>query len=108
LLAALTVVYPGIPVQRCWANKSRNVVTSVRKADREAVKADLPVIQYASGIREAQAAIGVFARRWNHAYPRAVACLRADEELVTFFRIKDSRGGPGYGPPMPLREGFGR
>ncbi len=91
LLAALPMVYPKIPMQRCWAHKSRNVLNYVRKADREAVKADLHTIQYASGIREAQMAIGVFARRWSHAYPGAVACLRADEEeLVTFFKIKDS------------------
>jgi len=91
LLAALPVVYPNIPIQRCWAHKSRNVLNYVRKADREAVKRDLHAIQYASGISKAQMAIGAFARRWNHIYPKAVACLLADEEqLVTFFQIKDS------------------
>jgi len=91
LLAALPVVYPNIPIQRCWAHKSRNVLNYVRKADREAVKRDLHAIQYASGIHKAQMAIGAFARRWNHIYPKAVACLLADEEqLVTFFQIKDS------------------
>jgi len=91
LLAALPIVYPGIPVQRCWAHKSRNVLNYVRKADHEAVKTDLHAIQYASGIREAQRAIGAFAQSWHHAYPKAVACLCADEEqLLTFLQIKDS------------------
>ena len=91
LLAALPMVYPNIPVQRCWAHKSRNVLNYVRRADREAVKRDLHAIQYASGIHKAQMVIGAFARRWNHIYPKAVACLLADEEqLVTFFQIKDS------------------
>jgi putative transposase len=91
LLAALPIVYPGIPVQRCWAHKSRNVLNYVRKADHEAVKADLHAIQYASGIREAQRAIRAFAQRWHHTYPKAVACLRADEEqLLAFLQIKDS------------------
>jgi putative transposase len=91
LLAALPVVYPHIPIQRCWAHKSRNVLNYVRKADWQAAKSDLHNIQYASGIRKAQMAIGAFARRWNHIYPKAVACLLADEEqLVTFFQIKDS------------------
>jgi len=90
LLAALPVVYPHIPVQRCWAHKSRNVLNYVRKADWELVKADLHAIQYAPGIREAQRAIGAFARRWEHIYPKAVACLLADEEeLVSFFQIKE-------------------
>jgi putative transposase len=91
LLAALPMVYPGIPIQRCWAHKSRNVLNYVRKADHEAVKADLHAIQYASGIREAQRALGMFRARWNQIYPKAVACLCADEEeLMSFFRIKDS------------------
>jgi putative transposase len=91
LLAALPVVYPGIPIQRCWAHKSRNVLNYVRKADREAVKADLHEIQYATGISKAQTAIGAFARRWKHAYPKAVDCLCSDEEeLMSFFRIKNS------------------
>jgi len=91
LLAALPMVYPGIPVQRCWAHKSRNVLTYVRKADHEAVKVHLHAIQYATGIREAQRALGVFRARWNQMYPKAVACLYADEEqLLTFLQIKDS------------------
>jgi putative transposase len=91
LLAALPMVYPGIPVQRCWAHKSRNVLTYVRKVDHEAVKADLHQIQYATGIGKAQRALGAFRARWNQIYPKAVACLCADEEeLMSFFRIKDS------------------
>lgn len=91
LMAALPVVYPKIPLQRCWAHKSRNVLNYVRKAEWEAVKADLHAIQYAAGIREAQTAIGAFSRRWEHSYPKAVSCLLADEEeLVAFFQIKGS------------------
>ena len=88
LLAAIPTVYPKIPIQRCWAHKSRNVLNYVRKADWEAVKADLHAIQYASGIREAQTAIGAFARRWKDTYPKAVACLLADEEeLLNVFQV---------------------
>lgn len=91
LLAALPMVYHGIPIQRCWAHKSRNVLNYVRKADQEAVKADLHEIQYATGISMAQTALGAFRARWNQIYPKAVDCLCADEEeLVSFFRIKDS------------------
>jgi len=90
LLAALPVVYPSIPVQRCWAHKARNVTDKVRKADSEAVKKDLHRISHASGIREAQSAIGTFSRTWNDTYPKAVQCLVADEEeLLSFFKVKD-------------------
>jgi len=90
LLAALPVVYPTIPVQRCWAHKARNVTDKVRKADREAVKQDLRSISHASGIREARSAIGAFCRTWNDISPKAVQCLLADEEeLLSFFKVKD-------------------
>src|SRR5580658_10269221 len=32
LLAALPTAYPGVPVQRCWAHKIRNVLAKVRVA----------------------------------------------------------------------------
>ncbi|MBW1677999.1 MAG: IS256 family transposase [Deltaproteobacteria bacterium] len=90
LLAALPMLYPGIDVQRCWAHKNRNVLNYVKKKDKEAVKADLHKIQYASGIRKAQRAVGEFARKWKPIYPKAVACLLADEEqLLSFFNVKD-------------------
>src|SRR5579875_548891 len=34
LIAALQTAYPGIPVQRCWAHKIRNVLDKVRVADQ--------------------------------------------------------------------------
>ena len=108
LLAALPMVYPKIPIQRCWAHKSRNVLNYVRKADREAVKSDLHAIQYAPGIRKAQMAIGSFTRRWKHVYPRAVSCLLNDEEyLLSFFQVNDKNVWPQM-RTMPLSEGFGR
>ena len=44
LLAALPTGYPGIPVQRCWAHKMRNVLTKVRQADQPVVKSDLQAV----------------------------------------------------------------
>jgi len=69
--------------------------TYVKKANREAVKSDLHVIQYAPGMRKAQVAIGAFARRWKHVYPRAVSCLLNDEEhLLSFFQVNDKNVWP--------------
>ena len=47
LIAALPTVYPGIPLQRCWAHKVRNVLGKVRKADHGAVKTALHAIMNA-------------------------------------------------------------
>jgi len=90
LLSALPLVYPRIPVQRCWAHKVRNVLNYVRKGNYKAVKSSLQAISHAQGIREAQDALKRFKERWGTVYPKAVACLLKDEEdLLTFFRIND-------------------
>jgi len=92
LLAALPFVYPGIPTQRCWAHKTRNVMNMVRKADREAVKKDLAAISNAKGLRQAQSALKRFAHRWTSPYPKALASLKeCEEELLTFFKILDPK-----------------
>ena len=90
LLAALPVVYHGIPVQRCWAHKIRNILNKVREADQEAVKIDVHAVMNAPNRRRAESAARHFADRWEGTYPKAVASLRNDlEDLLTCFRYKD-------------------
>ena len=92
LLASLPFVYPGIPTQRCWAHKTRNVMNMVRKADREAVKKDLAAISNAKGLRQAQNALKRFAHKWTILYPKTLASLKeCEEELLTFFKIQDPK-----------------
>jgi putative transposase len=87
LLAALPTAFPETPVQRCWAHKIRNVLNKVRKADQAAIKVSLHRIMNAATLSQASSAARCFADRWEHTYPKAVACLRADlDDLLTFFR----------------------
>ena len=89
LLAALPTVYPGKPVQRCWAHKIRNVLEKVRKTDRDAVRDDLRDIMNAKTEPGARSAARDFADRWGKDYPNAVKCLREDmDQLVTCWRYK--------------------
>lgn len=91
LLAALPFVYPGIPIQRCWAHKTRNVLNCIRKRDQEAAKKDLAAISNATGVRQARTALKRFADKWEDLYPMALNSLReCEEELLAFFRIKDT------------------
>jgi putative transposase len=90
LNAALSLVYPNIPVQLCWAHKSRNLLAYVRKKDKEAVKADLHRISYADYIIEARSAAREFLENWRTIYPKAVACLQKDlEDLLQFYLFDD-------------------
>jgi transposase-like protein len=94
LLAALPLVFPRVPVQRCWAHKTRNVTAKVRARDRAAVKQMLHRISHAPTERRAQQALAAFVRQWAAAYPAAVACLTKDaESLLAFYRIQDPGGG---------------
>jgi transposase-like protein len=89
LLAALPAVLHGIPVQRCWAHKIRNVLDKVRKADQPKVKRALHKIMNAPNAPAARAAARHLADRFKDKYPAAVACLRNDlDELLTCFRYK--------------------
>ena len=89
LLAALPTVFPGLPVQRCWAHKIRNLLDKVRAADRTAVKADLHAVMNAPHEKAARTAARRFADRWDDDFPKAVDCLRDDlDELLTCFRYK--------------------
>jgi putative transposase len=78
LLAALPTAFPDLPVQRCWAHKIRNLLNKVRRADQAGVKADLHRIMNATTLPQARSAARRFTDRWQRAYPKAVACLRAD------------------------------
>jgi transposase-like protein len=89
LIAALPTVFPGIPVQRCWAHKMRNILDRIKKADRPAAKRALHRVMNADNRAEARTAARRFKQRFEDKYPSAVACLRNDlDELLTCFRYK--------------------
>lgn len=89
LLAALPTVFPGLPVQRCWAHKTRNILAKIKKADQGAAKRALHKVVNADNIAAARTAARRFKDRFMDKYPAAVACLRNDlDELLTCFRYK--------------------
>lgn len=90
LLAALPIVYPHIPVQRCWAHKTRNIVDKVKKSDREEAKAGLRKISHAKNVVKARKEAGRWVERWKEVYPASVKCLRNDlDELLVFYKFEN-------------------
>jgi transposase-like protein len=88
LKAALPLVCGDIPIQRCWAHKTRNILNYVKQADQKKVKRDLHRISHARNFREAHKAAQRFMVRWQASYPKAVQCLRQDlPELLTFLQV---------------------
>jgi transposase-like protein len=87
LRATLPLIYGFVPIQRCWAHKTRNVLNQVKKIDQPAVKKDLHRISHAKTALCAQRAAKQFAVKWQQRYPKSVFCLLSDPpELLSFFK----------------------
>lgn len=86
LAAALQTVYPQVEHQRCWVHKMRNILETVRRRDRDQVKADAQAIYRAESRQAARAAFRVFRSHWRSSYPAMVNRLERDlPELLAFF-----------------------
>lgn len=82
---ALRDVFPATTEQRCWFHKMANVVDKLPKKKQAEAKVALRDIYQAPTRVEAQARIEAFAERFGSAYPRAVECLRGEEDALLAF-----------------------
>lgn len=92
LLAALGVVYPYIPHQRCWVHKMRNVASKLKKAQRKPCLDGLKPVYEAKNKSEAERMYRQWEIRWESEAPEGVECVRADlEDLLVFldFPVQD-------------------
>jgi putative transposase len=87
LKAALALVFPHVPPQRCWAHKLRNIADKVPKKEGSCVR-EAAAIYQAGSRGEARRAYRAWAAKWRPRRPRAVASLERDlEELLNFFAL---------------------
>lgn len=91
LRASLEMVYPLIPVQRCWAHKNRNVSNYLpRKYQQECVN-ELAKIYNAKNRYYALKAFKGWKKKWQNISPKAVNCIEKDlEELLHFYSFSES------------------
>jgi transposase-like protein len=86
LQSALSMVYPHIPVQRCWAHKLRNVSNYLKKIYQDDCIAQARKIYLAKTKHHATLAFKNWKKNWIKKAPRAVYCLEKDlEELLNVF-----------------------
>jgi transposase-like protein len=84
--AALRDVWPETREQRCWVHRIANVLDKLPKRLHARAKAALHEIMRAESRKAAEDAIERFERDYGAKYPKAIASLRRDEEmLLTFF-----------------------
>ena len=85
LRAALGLVWPQVPLQRCWAHKLRNIGDKVPRKEGSCVR-EAAAMYRAASRPEAQRSFRRWARKWRPTRPRAVACVERDlEELLAFY-----------------------
>lgn len=82
LAAAVEDVYPEVLRQRCWFHKMQNVSGYLKKKDQSKVLSGLRDVYDAPSRPAALKAFGRWAKRWEAPYPKAVACVEKDLDLL--------------------------
>jgi len=86
LHAALDLVYPYVPRQRCWVHKLRNVAAKLPRRHQAACLGEVASISRAETERAARRGFRLWAARWRLVVPPAVARLARDlTELLSCF-----------------------
>jgi putative transposase len=84
--AALRKVYPATREQRCWVHKTANVLNKLPKSIQAKAKSMLQEIWMAETRQQAEKAFDLFVASFEAKYPKAVACLVKDRDvLLTFY-----------------------
>ena len=83
---AMRQVYGETRKQRCWVHKTGNVLNYLPKGKQQQAKHHLHEIWMAGSQKEAEQAFGYFVSAYGAKYPKAVACLSKDRDvLLTFY-----------------------
>jgi putative transposase len=83
---ALPQVFPSTRMQRCWVHKTANVLDKLPKSVQPRAKTLIHDIYQAETEETAISAFTHFCDSYRDKYPKAVACLEGDREvLLTFY-----------------------
>jgi transposase-like protein len=82
---ALREVFPETREQRCWVHKTANVLDALPKSAQPAAKNAIADIYNAEDKDQAKAAIKMFAKQYSAKYPKAVAKIVDDEDVLLAF-----------------------
>jgi transposase-like protein len=84
--AACRKLWPDTREQRCWVHKTANVLNKLPKSVQPKAKAMLHEIWQAETKAAAETAFTLFVTTFEAKYPKAVACLTKDRDvLLTFY-----------------------
>jgi len=83
--AALRKVFPKTREQRCWVHKTANILNKMPRSVQPRAKADVHEIWMAETRDDALKAFDTFVEKYEAKYPKAVACLVKDKEVLLAF-----------------------
>lgn len=83
--AALEEVFPKTGQQRCWVHKTANVLNALPKSVQSKAKQALHEIWQAETRAQAEKAFDLFIKTYEPKYPKAVACLHKDRDVLLSF-----------------------
>lgn len=84
--AALEEEYPHTEQQRCWVHKTANILDKLPKSIQPEAKSMIHEMYMAPTLKAAKSAYAAFVKCFSAKYPKAVACLTKDEDvLFTFY-----------------------
>lgn len=84
--AALEEVFPESREQRCWVHKTANILDKLPKSMQSKAKALIHDMYLAESKASALSAYDHFVQVYKDKYPKAVACLEKDKDvLFTFY-----------------------
>jgi len=83
---ALSKAYDTTHWQRCWVHKTANILNKLPKSTQAKAKQRLHQIWKADNKAEAEKNFDAFIQTYEAKYPKAVACLQKDRDvLLTFY-----------------------
>lgn len=83
---AIAIAFPTTPHQLCWAHKMRNILKSVREADKKKVQAGLSMLfQQDMDEQKMMRLINKWCSQWKNEYPKAVHCLQKDIDRLLHY-----------------------
>jgi len=84
--SAIEEVFPATRHQRCWVHKTANVLDKMPRKVQPGAKRLIHDMYLAETRNDALAAFNEFVQRYEAKYPKAVACLVKDKDvLFTFY-----------------------
>jgi transposase-like protein len=83
--AAARKLWPTTREQRCWVHKTANVLNKLPKSVQPRAKGMLHEIWQAETKADAEKAFDLFVTTFQAKYPKAVACLTKDRDVLLAF-----------------------